>query len=263
MDINTFMHYLRICGGIKLNNCYVLFRSLCLYDLEKGADIKSFDDFRDVLSYELDGKTIREHIDILTVQDVTAIELDGRGTSKAGSDSGNDDDKEFRFSHATDGHGKDRTAPDLPARVNVKVANADKNPEAALRAFRDLHVSDDYESAIAVDAQGFVTQYVHGNAHSVRIRGRSGEMIYHNHPSGGAFSDSDLISTSLSPEKGIVASGKNGDYIFAKGSHFKAEGFVKAVRRAKLKGATYDDAVDRWLTDNQKKYGYTYHFDKK
>lgn len=88
-------------------------------------------------------------------------------------------------------------------------------------------------------------------------------MILHNHPSGGAFSDSDLISASLGNEKGIVASGKNGDYIFQKnGGHFKATDFVKAVKSAKLKGTSYDDAVDKWLKANQKKYGYRYEFKK-
>jgi len=98
----------------------------------------------------------------------------------------------------------------------------------------------------------------------VAISGKNkGNMILHNHPSGGAFSDSGLISASLGNEKGIVASGKNGDYIFQKkGGHFKAAEFIKAVKTAKMKGKDYDDAVDKWLKANQKKYGYTYKFVK-
>ena len=34
--------------------------------------------------------------------------------------------------------------------------------------------------------------------------------------------------------------------------------FVKAVKSAKLKGTSYDDAVDKWLKGNAKKYGYKY-----
>lgn len=87
-------------------------------------------------------------------------------------------------------------------------------------------------------------------------------MLYHNHPSGGNFSKEDLVSTSLSDEKGVVASGKHGDYMLTKGTHFKANAFVKAVESAKLKGKDYDDAVDKWLKRNAKKYGYTYQFKK-
>ncbi len=123
-------------------------------------------------------------------------------------------------------------------------------------------MNDDYESAFSVDENGYVTKYVHGNAHSVRISGNKGDMIYHNHPGGGNFSDADLISTSLSHEKGIVASGTHGDYILTKGTHFKANDFVRAVRTAKLKGKDYDDAASKWLKRNAKKYGYTYQFKK-
>ena len=84
-------------------------------------------------------------------------------------------------------------------------------------------------------------------------------MIIHNHPSGGAFSGADLTSTaSLKRTKGIIASGKNYDYKFEKGTHFKASAFTKAVNTAKFKGSDYDDAVDKWLKKNQKKYGYKY-----
>lgn len=86
-------------------------------------------------------------------------------------------------------------------------------------------------------------------------------MIIHNHPSGGAFSDSDLLSVSAQKRaKGIIASGKNYDYKFEKGSHFNAQGFCKAVKTAKLTGKNYDEAVHKWLNnkENKKKYGYKY-----
>ena len=53
-----------------------------------------------------------------------------------------------------------------------------------------------------------------------------------------------------------------GDYIFQKSNGFKANEFVKAVRNARMSGKTYDEAVDRWLTKNQKKFGYKYVFKK-
>ena len=179
----------------------------------------------------------------------------GRGSSKAGG--GN----RFKFGHAGGG-GNGTTTPDLPARMNTKVDIRNKNPEAVLDAFRKLHANDNYESAVTVDENGYVTQYVHGGATSVNIMGRKGEMVYHNHPSGGAFSDSDLISTAQSPEKGIVASGKNGDYIFIKSRGFDGPKFVAAIKKAQMYGTSYDDAVDRWLSNNQRRYGYKYVFKK-
>ena len=84
-------------------------------------------------------------------------------------------------------------------------------------------------------------------------------MILHNHPSGGHFSDADLISTAMDGRsKGIVATSGKAQYTFEKGTHFKANAFTKAVKNATLKGTSYDDAVDKWLKANSKKYGYKY-----
>ena len=84
-------------------------------------------------------------------------------------------------------------------------------------------------------------------------------MVIHNHPSGGAFSDADLLNTAADRRiKGVIASGKNYDYKFEKGTHFKAQAFSKAVRSAKMQGKDYDDAVDKWLKKNKDKYGYKY-----
>lgn len=113
-----------------------------------------------------------------------------------------------------------------------------------------------------MDENGYVTSYVIGNKSSVPISGKRGEMVFHNHPSGGTFSKADMLSVSHSREKGIVASGKNGDYIFVKGGHFKANAFTKAVNTARPSGKSYDDAIDKWLRKNQKKYGYKYEFRK-
>ena len=108
-------------------------------------------------------------------------------------------------------------------------------------------------------------QYVEGQAHSVAIGSRAkvgkGQrtMILHNHPSGGHFSDADLISTAMDARsRGIVATSTKAQYTFEKGTHFKATQFVKAVKNANMKGTSYDDAVDKWLRGNAKKYGYKY-----
>lgn len=79
--------------------------------------------------------------------------------------------------------------------------------------------------------------------------------------SGGHFSDAALLSTAMDRRsKGIIASPKGKSYVykFEKGTHFKANDFAKAVKSAKMKGSSYDNAVDAWLRKNAKKYGYKY-----
>lgn len=82
-----------------------------------------------------------------------------------------------------------------------------------------------------------------------------------------------MVNTALGTRKGIVAvSGTKGrsedsakyagTYSFVKGTHFNASGFVKAINTATLKGADYNDAVNKWLKANQKKYGYKYSYTK-
>lgn len=209
-----------------------------------------FDSLDSLLDYDYNGRKVADIIGDMETLDI----------SLSGS-TGNGEQKEFKFGHASD-KGKDKTKDLFPAYANVRIKS--KTLEGAMEEFHERFKNADHEWAYEVDPQGYVHQYKEGNTSSVSISGKNkGNMILHNHPSGGAFSDSDLISASLGNEKGIVASGKNGDYIFQKnGGHFKATDFVKAVKSAKLKGTSYDDAVDKWLTANQKKYGYRYEFKK-
>lgn len=58
--------------------------------------------------------------------------------------------------------------------------------------------------------------------------------------------------------RGIVATSTKAQYIFEKGTHFKANSFIKAVKNANMKGKSYDDAVDKWLSKNARKFGYKY-----
>ena len=87
------------------------------------------------------------------------------------------------------------------------------------------------------------------------------------------FSKEDVIATAMEGSRGIVAvstpAGRSADtakyagtYTFVKGQRFNASGFVKGVNSAKLSGKDYNDAVDKWLRANQKKYGYTYTYVK-
>lgn len=252
MEINTFRHEFKIRPGIGIGNGLILFKEGYVWDSKTNKNIASFKTLDDALNLCIKGKLIKEYIDELKAEDLI-LEFDGgRGSSSF---------KTFKFGHERSGGG-DIGIGDLPARINVKISNAEKNPRRALRAFAQLHALDERESAVTVDEQGFITKYVHGGKSSVRISGGKGDMIYHNHPGGGAFSDSDLLNIAKTPAKGIVASGKNGDYIIVKKNHFKANAFARAVKSAKLRGKDYDDAVNRWLKKNRDKYGYAYEFKK-
>ena len=168
--------------------------------------------------------------------------------------------KNFKFASTHGRKGKSQEI--LPVYANIKIKN--KTLEGAMEEFRKKHGKADHEWAYAVDNQGFVDRYVEGAKHSVSITATEpGQMILHNHPGGGAFSKPDLLN--VANEKnitGVVATGSKGyEYVFKKGTHFAKhkDAFIKAVENGKIKGKDYDDAVHRWLTDNQKKYSYTYY----
>ena len=230
MLIDTFKHEFKQRAGVFITRDVILFRRpLELYDYVNDEVIQTFGgrDLDAVLDYSIGGKLIRDII--------------------------------ARW-----------TGNDLPARFNAQFGN-EASFNKALDAFRKAHVNDNFESGITVDSNGFITSYVHGTAGAVMISGGKGEHVIHNHPVDGwpIFSGADLISSALEPASGITASSTRagrtpetakyaGDYIFNKGHNFNAEAFVRGVKGAYLKGKDYNDAVDRWLKDHQKKYGYTY-----
>lgn len=242
-------------AGFYLKPGIIMFRKPLEIWNENTDESVKFKRLEDALEYELDGEKVKDII--LRSERLTLPELEGgRGASGGG-------DKEFKFGHAGgDGAGgNDKQL--LPAYANTKIKA--KTLDGALAEFKRNHLLADHEFAYEVDSNGYVHQYVEGATSSVGIyagakvgKGQK-TMIIHNHPSGGAFSDSDMIAMSMQTRaKGIIASGKNYDYKVEKGGHFKASAFVKAVKNARPKGKDYDDAVHKWLTANQKKYGYKY-----
>jgi hypothetical protein len=251
MRIDFFRYEFKRIEGLWITPDWMLFRKpLELWNKNTGEVIR-FKTFEAMLDYELEDATMRQRIGAMPKLPTVMID-GGRGSSSTM--------RSFRFTSA--GGNSDNTKSLLPAYANVRIKT--KTEEGAMAEFASRFKNANKEWAYVVDSQGFVHSYKEGNAHSVSFN--PGEMrnmlILHNHPSGGAFSDADLITTATTGARGIVASGKRGDYVFRKGSHFKASAFVKAVQTARMSGTSYDEAVDRWLKANQRKYGYKYHFAK-
>ena len=248
MRIEHFKYCFGKLNGFYLKKNIIVFRKpIELWNEVTGESIY-FKSIEELLEFEIEGKAIKEIIENIDSLYIPPLE-GGRGASGTST---------FKFNHAGN-RGPDKTKSLFPAYANVRIKS--KTLEAAMKEFQARFKDSNHEWAYEVDEQGYVHQFKEGNKSSVSISSRSrNTMILHNHPSGGAFSDSDLISTSMDRNsKGIVASGKKYDYVFTKGTHFKANEFIKAVKNAEMKGKDYDSAVDNWLKKNQKKYGYKYY----
>lgn len=225
-------------------------------ETDESIDFKTLDE---VLEHKIGDETVKDII-LRMEKPYTPMLNGGRGAS-----SGSGDNKTFKFSHASGGSGSGGGGGDdiLPAVANTRIKS--KSLDGALAEFKRNHLLANREFSYSVDENGYVTGYKRGEAHSVAVpshgkqgRGRK-NMIIHNHPSGGAFSDTDLHTMAGDRNaKGIIASGKKYDYKIEKGTHFKAQAFSKGVKNAKMTGKDYDDAVDKWLKKNQKTYGYKY-----
>lgn len=276
MTKNEFLQNFKYYNFIVLKDKYIVNRKplyITLLTEEEDNRIK-FKNVDELLKYELDGESI---LSIITKLDTLGdMVLDGgRGASSASSGI-----QTFKFGHAASGNGKGKLPSasgnrkgKLPSAPNPLVAEANtriktKSQSSALKWFGDKYKNSGIEFAVEVDDNGFVHQHIRGNETSVNIKssdrrrkGVRNTMIYHNHPSGSAFSDMDLLSTASDRNsRGIVAAGKKYNYIFKKrdGGKFKAAAFTKAVNNATLRGKDYNEAVHNWLKANQKKYGYTY-----
>lgn len=256
---STFLHTFRQAGAARITKNYILFRKpLQIYDMRSDKTVY-FKTIEEMYQYRIEtGETVSEIIKKAKPGKFWEHILNGGRGSDSDSWSGG-------FDHTHGSGDEDDNNRDFPARMNgiIKAKNFDE----ALKQFRNKHVSDDKEHGVSVDEDGFVSEYVHGGSVSVGIAGRKGETILHNHPGhsqgrGGNFSDTDLLSTATGPERGIVAVAPEGNYIFRKGQHFKADKFTKAVKTATIRGKDYDDAAGKWLKRNQKKYGYTYSFQR-
>lgn len=260
MDVNTFNLKMLGFQFLQISDDYYAFRRKHgrwdLWNAKNDTDTL-LDSAKELLQYKIGDATVSDILDALEENDGFTIALDGgRGASGAGGQT-------FSFGHAAKRMQR-YSRSDFPARINV--ATKTKNVESAIKTFMSKAAErPDREHGITLDSMGFASQYVHGGKHSVAIGSKNkGDLVVHNHPGGGSFSDTDLISTAQDRRsRGVVATYDSGMFgrgyrIVEKGTHFKAEGFTRAVRTAKMRGKSYDDAVDRWLSRNQKKYGYRF-----
>lgn len=254
MQLDEFRRYInRDVNAVDLTGNWILFKlrnkSFELWNqvVDRSVYFKTLDE---ALDHTIDGKSIRQYID--EYKPMPRIIDGGRGSANG--------NREFRFTSASDGRGKDKTHSIHAAYMNT--ATKERSVEGAIKAFGDKYRNADHEYGATVDNLGYTYNHVEGNQHSVNIHGDRGKVILHNHPSGGNFSKADMQVIARGREKGIVASGKHGDYVFMKGSHFDSAAFEKAINKARPRGKNYDDAIGKWLKANQEKYGYTYSFNK-
>jgi hypothetical protein len=246
MEKEYFRKLLKQRNGVEVREDLFVFNDFEVYNAltEESRKYVTFDEMWDA------EEEVRTAVD--DEKDDFTVTLDGgRG---AGSSSG---EMGGGFGHAgIEGRGSDKTL--YPASFNAVNATT-KSYGDTLKIFADKYKNADREYGVAVDDDGFVHKHVEGGAHSVSLVAKKGEMMLHNHPGGGNFSDLDLINTAKEASKGIVAVGSKKTYSFVKTNKFKAKEFIKAVKKAKWpKNLGYNEGADWWLRRNAKEYGYKY-----
>ena len=151
----------------------------------------------------------------------------------------------------------------------------------------------DHEQMVVVDRDGYVVAAVDGGAHSVSFTDRAyraaiaGGTVTHNHPNGGTFSGTDIVSAgSLGITEIRAVSKRFGTtYSLKAGNKANGTGLASAMKRAdkrlakqwdakiekinkkkyaneanyeKAVYSAYNEVMGGWLSTNAKKYGYTY-----
>lgn len=175
MKIEKFKRDFKRLNGIYATDKVVLLRNpLELYSLSTGKTIATFESLEEALVYKIDDKTLEQRVAGWT--EITfPVERGGRGSSSGMGFSGD-------WPSAGGGNGKDETSADFPARMNVKIG-VNRTYEDMVKAFIAQHGSAEIEHGVVVDAQGFATKYLHGNAGSISgLTGDGNEIAIHNHP---------------------------------------------------------------------------------
>lgn len=248
-------------NSFQLTDTLTVFRKPYEIWNEETDESIYFKNVDELLNYEIEGVTVW---DLIKNKD----HLYGDMVINGGRGSGSGNTQTFRMSASNSGVGKDEHL--LPAEANVQIKT--KTYESALKQFSDFAKDKEIEYAYEVDNMGFVHGFKSGGSGAVLPTSKhKNSVIIHNHPlskdsTTSHFSNADMYYIAQnSTHKGIVATHYRGDHTVAysvtKGGHFDATGFTKMIKKASkqgIKGKSYDDAVHKMLTANQKKYGYTY-----
>lgn len=252
MEISYFDKLLKGNNAIGITEDIVIFNDYELYNhrTKEEKHYSSIDelveDNPEVKKIILDTETFYNRLD------------GGRGASSGGSSG----EMGGGFNHASGSGGESAREVLHPAALNFGTSKGN-SVDAVLGRFQQKYGNADREYGIAVDQDGYVHEHIKGGATSVGVYGGKDMTIIHNHPSGGNFSDSDLLAVARTNNKGIVATSSNtskkSTYKFEKTAKFDAKGFEKAVKSAKWnKNFSYDKGADWWLKKNASKYGYKY-----
>lgn len=248
MKLDYFDKLLKANNAIGITDDIVIFNDYELYN-HRTKQEKHYTNIYDLCEENPDVKEIIERTETFYNH------FDGgRGSGSGGLGGG--------FNHAPNDGSGDNSKIKLNAELNINTERK-HSVDAVLGRFQQKYGNADHEYGIAVDDQGYVHQHIEGGRTSVGISGGKGLTIIHNHPSGGAFSDSDLLTVARTQNKGIIATSSNASkkstYKFEKTAKFDAKGFEKAVKSAKWnKDWSYDKGADWWLKKNADKYGYKY-----
>ena len=247
MKIAHFKKLLRGNNAVRISDDLIVFNDFELYSLDTDKS-EYYETLEELLDSNPDVKEIIEKAEYF------ALRFDGgRGSGSTEMGGG--------FNHAHGGR-NDKGEELLNAVLNYGTAGGN-SITAVLGRFRDKYGDAEKEYGAAVDELGYVHKLRSGGKTAVNIGGNLGETVIHNHPGGGNFSDTDLITAATTRAKGVIATGSNiknpRTYHFQKNQNFKSNAFVKAVRNAKWpKKYTYDQGADWWLKKNQRAYGYKY-----
>lgn len=233
MEKESFRKLLKQRNGVEVREDLFVFNDFEVYDAatEESRKYVTFDEMWDA------EEEVRTAVD--DEKDGFTVTLDGgRG---AGSSSG---EMGGGFSNSAGGKGRGVEKMLYPASFNA-INSTSKSYDDTLKNFANKYKNADHEYGVAVDDDGFVHKHVEGGAHSVTLVAKKGEMMLHNHPGGGNFSDLDLINTAKEASKGVVAVGSKKTYTFVKTNKFKAKEFIKAVKKAKWpKNLGYNEGAD-------------------
>lgn len=249
MKIEEFKREFKHMNYVEFDGI-VLFNDFEVYDKETKEETK-YKTLDEALKHKYKGKTI---LQLIEEKEDLKIRLDGgRGASSGGEGTS-------LFGGQDGSNGVAKADPDLPARMNRMYNGNKSSQENTLNTFRKQHASSKEEHLIAMDDDGFVSAYTHGGKSSVGYSpGQvAGKHVIHNHPNGSNFSKADLDGLTSTKQKSITATSEKVTYRVEKGKNFDAKGFKKALNNAKTTETDYNKAVDKFLRQNAKKYGYKY-----